>query len=86
MDRRRRRVERVGELVEEIFWAATTGDDSAWKHARNRPGQALVGLHKELPQCAQVLTMHLAPSAQGAASLARIEIERALQVIGENQE
>ena len=72
-DRHRRRIERVGELVEEVFWAADPdrGTMSAYHNARNRLSQALVGLQAELPQCAAIQTMRSPEAARAAASLAR---------------
>jgi hypothetical protein len=79
-NRLRRRLERVGELVEEVFWAADSSSSTtrAWMNARNRLAQALVGLTAQLPQCAGVLAMHHVDAVRNAAGLGRIEVETAL--------
>src|ERR1039457_1932864 len=52
-----RRVERVGEIVEDLFWSAGVGaltgghGPSRWMADRNRLGVALVGLSERLPNC-----------------------------------
>jgi Skp family chaperone for outer membrane proteins len=86
-DRQRRRIERVGELVEEVFSAADSGSGTmrAYHNARNRLSQALVGLRAELPQCVAIQTMHQLEPARSAAALARIEVEKALQLLHETE-
>jgi hypothetical protein len=79
-DRRRHRLERVGELVEEAFWLANDMTrPKGWMPARNRLRQALVGLTDELPLCAGILDASISEQAIAAASSARDEIEMALR-------
>jgi hypothetical protein len=85
-DRKIRRVERIGELVEEIFWIASAEreldpDPRSWWPLRNRLGQTLVGLKDKLPKCAELLNLHLSGQAFGAASQARIEVETELKFL-----
>ena len=77
----------MGELVGEVFWAADSGSSTtrAVLDARNRLTQALVGLNDQLPQCVQVRDMHHPDVVRNAASLARNEVETALQRIYEGQ-
>lgn len=78
-DRRRRRLERIGELVEEIFWESgqsASGPDR-WQAPRNELRHALVGLG-ELAECVQVVNASPV-QVNGAASRARGEVEAALR-------
>lgn len=88
-DRRRRRLERIGELVEVIFWEANTDTQSgpaAWRPARNDLRHALVGLHDALPRCVDVINSGpLDSQAFGAAARARDEIEAALREVDAEQ-
>jgi hypothetical protein len=84
-DRERRRLKRVGEVVEDLFWAAELvrqgGGKAAndqWMSQRNLPRHALVGLHSRLPQEVSILNYATGDQAMGPASQARQEIEREL--------
>ena len=84
-DRERRRLERVGEVIEDLFWAAELvrqgGGKPAndqWMSQRNRLRHALVGLHSRLPQAASILNCATGDQAMGPASQARVEIEHEL--------
>ena len=82
-DRQRRRLERVGEVVEDVFWIATTDCNynpptKRFNEPRNRLRHALVGLQAALPECVKLLSAAGAEQARGAASTARIEVETAL--------
>ena len=81
-DRQRRRVERVGEMTEDLFWAASTARfdplhvaNKQWLERRNLLRHALVGLHDRLPRTIEILNCATADQAYGAASQAREEIE-----------
>jgi hypothetical protein len=77
-DRRRQRLERIGEMVEEIFWQAHQ-EDFQWQAARNRLRQALVGLRDELPTCVALTDTAVSyDQAVASASSARAEVDAAL--------
>jgi len=81
-DRRRRRLERIGELVEKIFWESgqsASGPDR-WQAPRNELRHALVGLRERLPACVEVVNASPA-QAFSAASRARDEVETALREV-----
>jgi hypothetical protein len=85
-DRQRHRLERIGEIVEDIFWSADLarrGDGrvatNQWMSERNRLRHALVGLHDVLPEAASILNCGAAEQAVGPASMARNEVERELR-------
>jgi hypothetical protein len=86
-DRQRRRLERIGELVEVIFWESndqTASGPDRWQAARNELRHALVGLHKQLPQCVDVVNLSSsAKQAFAMASRARSEVEQALREVAE---
>jgi len=79
-NRQRRRLERVGEMVEKLFWLADMAihrievPASDWMSERNLLGHALVGLHDALPEAAVLLNCPTAEHAFGPASHARQEI------------
>ena len=80
------RVERVGEIVEAIFWTANQereleSDPRSWWPLRNRLSQAMVGLRDRLPKCAELINQHLSGQAFGVASQARNEIEIELKYL-----
>jgi hypothetical protein len=80
-DRRRRRLERIGGLVEVVF--LESNDETAtgprrWIGPRNQLRHALVGLHDGLPQRVDVINSSPA-QLFGAASKARGEVEAALR-------
>jgi hypothetical protein len=83
-DRERRRLERVGQMVEDLFWAADLarrgGQVAAgnWMSQRNVLRHALVGLHSRLPAAAELLNSATPDQAFGPASQARNEVEREL--------
>jgi hypothetical protein len=83
-DRQRRRLEHVGELVEDLFWAADLARrggkvaPDTWISQRNRLGHALVGLHDRLPAATSLLDSATVGQAFGPATRARNEIEREL--------
>ena len=91
LERRRERVEKIGELVEDIFWrlAPPGGGDGpgqslpyqGWMPERNRIGHLLVGLSKDLPECANLLNDAEASSALDHARLGREEIRLELERI-----
>jgi hypothetical protein len=54
-DRQLRRVERVGEIVEDLYGNAGLFGTDQWAADRNRLGHALVGLTGRLPVCAALL-------------------------------
>lgn len=91
LERRRERVEKIGELVEDIFWtlAPPNGRDGPgqnlsyqhWMPERNRIGHLLVGLSKDLPECAKLLNDATASSALGHAQLGREEVRLELERI-----
>jgi hypothetical protein len=72
-----RRVERAGEIVEDLFWEAP-GDrlrgSSRWMRLRNHLGVALVGLDGQLPKCAAILNAATADRAFDGAVEARQEV------------
>jgi hypothetical protein len=79
-DRLRRRVERVGEIVEDLFWQADlerrgAPSGGSWMAHRNLLRHAMVGLAHQLPRTAEVLNSATADQAFGQASQARTEIE-----------
>jgi hypothetical protein len=82
LDRLRHRVERVGEIVEDLFWSAnrkvidaqSTGPSVQWMADRNRLGVALVGVTDRLPECAKLLNASTAADAFRTASVARQEV------------
>lgn len=83
-DRERRRLVRVGEIVEDLFWAAELagrgGQVAAgnWMSQRNVLRHALVGLHSRLPAAVDILNSATPDQAFGAASQARQEVEHEL--------
>lgn len=77
-----RRVERVADLVEDLFWAA--GDDRAtdstlWLDIRNRLRHAMPGLRERLPNCAEASNASTRARALQAATLARNEADNELE-------
>jgi hypothetical protein len=90
-DRERRRLERVGELIEDLFWEAdlarrggkVTAD--TWMSQRNLLGHALVGLHDRLPAAAGLLNCATVGQAFGPASQARQEIQNVLGKLADEQ-
>lgn len=83
-DRDRRRLERVGEIVEDLFWAtqlAAQGGkvaDNQWMAQRNLLRHALVGLHDRLPAAANILNCAMSSQATETSVMARNEVEREL--------
>ncbi len=57
-DRRRQRIEAVGDMAEEIFWKfdpeLLARNDRAWHEMRNRLSRMMAGLEDELPECAKI--------------------------------
>lgn len=90
LDRRRERVERIGEMVERLFWSVEPSlrdqvvHPSTWMPMRNHLGQLLVGLTKDLPNCAAILNAAATSSAFESAKLGRQEIEMELAQIDAN--
>jgi hypothetical protein len=87
-DRRRRRLERIGELVEEVFLEAhpeTATHPQGWVAPRNRLRQALVGFQGPMPLCVDVVNSSPAQMF-GAASRARGEVEVALTNLEDTHE
>lgn len=83
-DRERRRLEQVGEMVEDLFWAADLVrrggkvSPDTWVSQRNLLGHALVGLQDRLPGAASLLNCANVGQAFGAAAQARQEIQHEL--------
>ncbi len=83
-DRERRPLERVGQMVQDLFWAADLarrgGQVAAgnWMSQRNVLRHALVGFHSRLPAAAELLNSATPNQAFGPASQARNEVEREL--------
>jgi hypothetical protein len=89
-DRLRRQYERIGDLVEGVFFAAEGVPNlrtvnAFWMEARNRLRHALVGLHDRLPKCVEVLGASSADQALRAASDARGEVEKRLRELDESE-
>jgi hypothetical protein len=90
LDRRRERVERIGEAVEHLFWSVKpylrdqVVHPSSWMPIRNHLGQLLVGLTTDLPNCAAILNAAATSSAFESAKLGRQEIEVELAQIDAN--
>jgi hypothetical protein len=92
-----RRVERVGELVEELFWKAVYNQNvqpewskgavaglevATFLDPRNRLSQALVGLRDRLPRCVALVEQAKMPEqAVGLARQARNEVETELKYL-----
>lgn len=89
LDRRRDRVVRIGELVEEIFWTLAADSEGPaynpssqqWMRERNRIGHLLVGLKTDLPECTKLLSAATPSSALDQARMAREEIQAELEHI-----
>lgn len=77
-DRHRQRLERVGELAEELFWTAATAQQAGWMSARNRLRPALVGLHGELPKGQEALNASTHETAMGAGRQLADDVEAVL--------
>jgi hypothetical protein len=73
-------VERVGEIVEDLFWSAGVGaltgghGPNRWMADRNRLGVALVGLSERLPKCAAILNAATERLALDGATEGRQEV------------
>jgi hypothetical protein len=83
-DRRRRRLERVGELIERMagnVGRVLVGGGSRvdWWPNRDELRYALVGLHDDLPQCTSLLDVKDESAAVDALGRAREEVEAALR-------
>jgi hypothetical protein len=79
-DRWRRRLERIGGLVEDVFLESgheTATGPMRWVGPRNQLRHALVGLRNDLPLCVDVINSSPA-QLFSAASRARGEVEAAL--------
>jgi len=89
IDRRYRHLERVGELVERLFWeaaarVAVAGGEppwARWMEPRNELRQALVGLSDELPRCTALSYARDEAEAHRLASEARSEIQAFLEEV-----
>ncbi len=82
-DRDRHRIERVGELVEDVYMAAhrdqlSTPPGDSWKEPCDRLRHAMVGLKNRLPQCADILMAEDAAMAEDDARRARPHVEAEL--------
>jgi hypothetical protein len=82
-DRRRLRLEKIGEVVEELFAEVVDADasdrsPSKWYTPRNRLRTLLAGLEEQLPICIQIVNAGSAIQARMLIPNARVEIERAL--------
>jgi hypothetical protein len=90
IDRQRQRVERVGALVELVFWeagarVAVEGGEPPWRRwmgPRNELRQALVGLSEQLPKCAVLSYARNEAEAYKMASDARSEVQMFLGDVG----
>jgi RNA polymerase-binding transcription factor DksA len=82
LERRRDRVERIGQLVEDLFWRVEQSNDglnrAQWMPLRNSLRHQLVGLANDLPECARIQDAGTAEQAFGMCVNARAEIEREL--------
>ena len=79
-DRLVRRLERVGELVEEVHHQALVGSPDYWQKHRNRLRQAVVGLRDQLPLTVQLVdTAITVDQARADAAGARQEIDTELE-------
>jgi len=83
LDRKRDRLEHVGQVVERVYWMAKGGYtvDTAWLQEGNVLKQALVGLEDELPECASIPGLLSAGMAKAAASRERDEVRIKLEVL-----
>jgi len=84
-DYERHRLERIGELVEQLFWVSSLEPshnvDDQFRAKMNLLTQALVGREDSLPDCALVLQAANARYVKDPASKARFEIRRRLQAV-----
>lgn len=83
-ERTRRQVERVGELVEEVFSVAyndATNAPHAWRIPANKLNQALVGLNDRLPLCTVIWEGVSAATAMAAAAQGRTEVQNLLTAL-----
>jgi hypothetical protein len=85
LERQRRRLERIGELVEAIFGEASELVSvegvprwQGWMGPRNELRQALVGLKDELPRCDELSYARNESEAYKFASGARVEVQMLL--------
>jgi hypothetical protein len=74
------RIEHVGEIVEAVASAAGDHLEGRVVVHRNRLRQALVGLHKRLPECEKLANDVKSPDQY--VSNARTEVERELEHLG----
>jgi hypothetical protein len=75
-DRLRRRIDRVGDLAEEVFFQAIHGSPDNWMIPRNRLRGALIGMRERLPVTTRLVdTAMTADQAAANAKDARQEVE-----------
>lgn len=79
-DRMLRRIEKVGEILEAVAFAAKEPGGGRWQTHRNRLRQALVGLHERLPRCmALVNEVKMPAQVDRYIGAARSEVELELE-------
>lgn len=87
-DRRRQRLEAIGAIIEDIYWQWTPPEyasiDPKWTETCNRLGRLLIGWEDKFPVTTSV-TVATNP-ATARASLARNEIEGALEQMAEEDQ
>jgi hypothetical protein len=85
-ERRRDRVERIGQLIEDLFWRIEQSEQAlekaAWMPLRNSLRHQLIGLAADLPNCARIVDAGTATQAFGLCVNARTDIEQALARFG----
>lgn len=88
-DGKRLRLERIADLVEDVFWASARDErypddrptDPLWQESRNRLRHALGGRGHELPKCQLVVRAGSFQQAHAFASVAREELGAAITVV-----
>jgi hypothetical protein len=82
LERRRDRVYRIGQLVEDLFWRVHESDQELdrpqWMPLRNNLRHQLIGLTAALPECTRIVDAGTAAQADGICVNARVEIEAEL--------
>ena len=88
VDRERQRLERISQIIEDLFGEVVNADPSdrtpsRWYTPRNQLRSLLVGLEDQLPICAQIVNTGSAYQALSLIPGARNEIEAALRQLGQ---
>ncbi len=84
-DRRYRRVERVGELVEDLYRKSYSVGTDIWATDRNRLGHALVGLTDQLPRCAALMHAETPVEAAQMITDGREEVRQELERLSKEE-